>query len=79
MADHMLTTKDNPYNPNTHFDEWLAFDTRMGYNTLGVLANVTITADTLSDADQDLAIETAIDEIVNEDVLDLYKKVEVSG
>ena len=29
----LLTTVDNPFNPHTNFDEWYAFDLRMGYDT----------------------------------------------
>lgn len=76
MADVMLTTIDNPYNPFTEWNEWLQFDLAMGYDTSGYLARVTITSDELSEADQDWAIEDAIDEIVRENVLGIYKKVE---
>ena len=76
MADVMLTTVDNPYNPFTEWNEWLQFDLAMGYDTSGYLARVTITSDELSESDQDWAIEDAIDEIVRENVLGIYKKVE---
>lgn len=76
MADVMLTTIDNPYNPFTEWNEWLQFDLAMGYDTSGYLARVTITSDELSESDQDWAIEDAIDEIVRENVLGIYKKVE---
>jgi hypothetical protein len=72
---HMLTTVDNPYDPFTQFDEWHSFDTHAGYYTSALLARVAITSDELSDVDQDLAIEMAIDEIVSENVLGIFKKV----
>ena len=75
MAQHMLTTVDNPYDPFTEFDEWFAFDQRVGHNTNSLLARVVITSDELSEADQNVAIEDAIDEIVREDPLLLYRKV----
>ena len=75
MAEHMLTTVDNPFNPFTHFDEWYAFDTANGYNTTSFLARIVVSSDELSEADQSLAIEQAIDEIVQENVLGLYRKV----
>jgi len=77
MAEHMLTTVDNPYDPFTDFDEWYAFDERAGYHTTAFLARVTKSSSELSDADQSLAIELAIDEIVRENVLGIYRKVEV--
>lgn len=76
MADrHMLTTVDNPYNPFTEYDKWFAFDLQAGYHTPGMLARITITSEDMSDLDQDLAIETAIDEILSENVLGIYRKV----
>lgn len=74
-TEYMLTTVDNPYNPFTHFNEWLAYDTFMGYHTNGLLARIVSISDELSDVDQEVAIQQAIDEIVRENVLGLYKKV----
>ncbi len=76
MNEHMLTTVDNPYNPVTQFDEWNTWDQAAGYNTLAYLARVVRTSDELSDADQSLAYEDAIDSIINENG-NLYKKVPV--
>lgn len=78
MALHMLTTVDNPYDPVTQWDDWFAFDMAHGYNTPGLLARAIVTSDELSEADQDDAIEEAIDEIIRENSLGNLKKVEVS-
>lgn len=75
MAEHMLTTIDNPFDPFTQFDEWLAFDTSSGYHTSAFLARIAFSSDELSEADQSKAIEEAIEEIVQENVLGIYKKV----
>lgn len=75
MSEHMITTTDNPFSPYTQFDEWYSFDVAHGYNTLAFLARVVVTSDDLSEADQSLAIEEAIDEIVKENVLGIYRKV----
>lgn len=75
MALHMLTTIDNPFDPFTQFDEWYAWDEAAGYHTSAYLARIVRTSDELSDADQDLAIEQAIDEICRENILGVYKKV----
>lgn len=75
MTEHMLTTVDNPFDPFTQFDEWFAYDEALGHNTTQFLARVVITSDELSSADQSLAIESAIDEIVRENVTGLYRKV----
>lgn len=77
MVNHMLTTIDNPYSPVTHWDEWFAYDAERGYHTPDFLARVVITSDELSELDQDLALEDAIDEIIRENVLGIYKKVPI--
>lgn len=75
MVYHMLTTIDNPYDPFTELDEWMVFDSAHGYHTLSLLARVAHSSPELSDADQDLALETAIDEIVTENVSGMHTKV----
>ena len=75
MARHMLTTVDNPFDPFIQYDEWLAFDERKGHETLSLLARVVVTSDELSEEDQNFATEQAINEIVSEDPLLIYKKV----
>lgn len=71
----MLTTVDNPYDPFTRWDQWYQYDQAHGYDTPGLLARVTVTSDELSEADQSDAIEQAINTIVNENVLGIYRKV----
>ena len=71
----MLTTIDNPFDPFTQFDEWKAFDEQKGYFTCAYLARIVKASDELSEADEDLAIEQAIDEIVRLNVLGIYRKV----
>lgn len=75
MATSMLTTIDNPYDPFIQFDEWYAYDEDRGYHSCAFLARIVKTSDELSDADQEDAINSAIDEIVAENVLGLYRKV----
>ena len=75
MSNTMLTTVDNPYDPFTQYDEWYQYDESHGYHTLSLLGRVANTSSELSDADQDQAYDDAVDEIVEENVLGLYKKV----
>lgn len=75
MAQSMLTTIDNPFNPFTQFDEWMAFDTDKGYHTCAYLARIAKSSDEISEQDEDVAIESAIDEIVSLNVLGIYRKV----
>ena len=71
----MLTTVDNPFDPFTRFDEWYAYDVRMGYNTSSFLARIAKVSNELSEPDQALAIQNAIDEIVEENVSGMWRKV----
>lgn len=75
MTTHMLSTADNPFNPFTQFDEWNAFDQRKGYHTLAYLARVINTSSELSEADQSLDYERAIDEIMTYNLLGNYIRV----
>jgi hypothetical protein len=74
-VEYMLTTVDNPFDPFTQFDEWLSYDTVLGYNTPGYLAAIAHTSDELSDLDLSIAIQEAIDEIVEENVFGIHRKV----
>lgn len=75
IVESMLTTVDNPFNPFTQYDEWYEFDATHQYHTPEFLARIVKSSDELSETDQSIAIEQAIDEIVRENVLGLYKKV----
>lgn len=76
MLRSMLTTTDNPHDPFTNYDEWYSFDQNAGYHTPGYLARIVVLSEELSDADQVIAIEDGIDEIIMEDELGIYKKVQ---
>ena len=60
----MLTTKDNPFDPFSQWDDWRRFDEDKGYFTCEYLARVVDSTPELSDADQEIAILTAIYEII---------------
>ena len=71
----MLTTVDNPHDPFTDYDNWYQWDERAGYHTTSFLARIIQTSNEISDADQDLAIDQAIEEIVKENVSGVHTKV----
>ena len=76
MADCMLTTIDNPFNPFDQFTSWLLFDVEKGYNTCSYLARIANTDDErLSQKEVDEERERAIDEIIEHDFLGIYIKV----
>ena len=72
----MLTTSDNPFDPFDNFLLWYRFDLSKNYNSAGYLARIAKTSDELSDADNALEIERAVDEIVQLNLLGIYKKVQ---
>lgn len=71
----MLTTIDNPYNPFEDFDRWFLFDIEKGYLSCAYLARIARTSDQLSEQENDIEIERAIDEIVEYDFRGIYIKV----
>lgn len=72
---YMLTTLDNPFDPFTQYDAWLNYDLTSGYNTCGLLDRVIQTSDDLSEADQSVAIQNAIEEIVEINPLGIHRRV----
>lgn len=74
---HMITTTDNPFDPRENFLAWYHYDSQQGYNTPAYLARLVFTSYDLSDADQEEAIELAIDEIINENPEGNYMKLAV--
>lgn len=71
----MLTTFDNPYDPFEQFSYWFLFDVEKGYNSCSYLARIARTSDMLSDKENDMEIERAVDEILKYDFMNIYKKV----
>lgn len=71
----MLTTIDNPYDYFTQFEQWFLFDVEKGYNTCAYLARIARTSEELSDQENNEEIERAIDEIIKNDFMNIYKKV----
>ena len=74
-TEYMLTTVDNPFDPFTRFDEWYAYDVTMGYCTSSFLDRVANLSDELSEPDAALALQEAIDEIIQENVSGMWRKV----
>ena len=75
LVEYMLTTVDNPFDPFTQFDEWRALDEVLGYNTPSYLAAVATPSTELSDSDLHLAIQEAIEEIVEDNLFGVHRKV----
>jgi len=72
---YMLTTFDNPFDPFDEFDEWYVWDSNAGYHTPGLLDRIARTSDELSELDQHIALQQAMDEIVSENIYGMHRKV----
>ena len=70
-----LTTFDNPYNPFTQFQKWFLFDTEKGHNSCTYLARIARTSDEFTEEENEKEIERAIDEIIQYDFMNKYKKI----
>ena len=73
---YALTTFDNPYDPFTQFDSWFLYDVEKGYNTCGLLARIAKTDSEMTEKEENEEIKRAIDEIIKNDFLNIYKRVE---
>lgn len=71
----MLTTFDNPHDPFEQFTSWFLFDVEKGYDSCAYLGRIARTSDQLSEEENDLEVERAIDEIIKYDFRNIYKKV----
>lgn len=72
----MLTTVDNPYNPNADYVKWLRWDHEHGYNTQEYLARIAnVSLDTEDDTLIEERIDQAIAEIIDNDSIGVYKVV----
>lgn len=70
-----LTTFDNPFDPFEQFTSWFLFDEEKGYHSTAYLGRIARTSDQLSDEENEVEIERAIDEIIKYDFRNIYKKV----
>lgn len=71
----MITTIDNPFDPFEDFAKWFVFDSMQGYNTCGLLSIKAQTSDLYSEDENKFIIEDAIDSMIENDLLHIYKKV----
>ena len=71
----MLTTFDNPFDPFEQFTSWFMFDVEKGYNSCSYLARIARLTDDMTDQEVSDEIERAIDEIIQYDFANIYKKV----
>lgn len=72
----MLSTIDNPFNPFDDFRSWFQFDIEKGYNSCSLLARIAQFEDDFSVEESNAEIERAIDQIIDNDFLGIYIKIE---
>lgn len=75
IGSYALTTFDNPYDPFEQFSDWFLFDMEKGYNTCAYLARIARTSDQFTDEENEREVERAINEIIQYDFMNIYKKV----
>lgn len=76
QVEYMLTTIDNPFNPFDDFGSWYNWDTAHGYNTASYLGRIVKSSEDISETDQIVAVNQAIEEIVKLNITGMYRKVE---
>lgn len=75
LEEYALTTTDNPYDPYTQFDEWIAMDRQLGHYTCEYLARICENISyELSQEEQNALICEAIDKIIANDPFEIYTK-----
>lgn len=74
-AKFSLTTFDNPFNPFDDFTSWFMFDAEKGYYSCSRLARIAKISDDMTEEEVNSEIERAIDEIIQYDILHIYKKI----
>lgn len=64
MKNTYLTTKDNPWNPFTNWEEWLRFDILKGYNTCEKIDRLSTMSDVLPETINLEILEETMNELV---------------
>lgn len=72
MGDFMVTTIDNPYNPFTHYREWLSYDILHGYKTEEWLAILSRTSSDLRTEEQNELIDAGVERLLDLDPYGLH-------
>ena len=71
----MLTTFDNPFDYFNDFASWFMYDKEKGYNTCEYLGRIVVLEEGMTQKEENEAVERAIDQIIEQDFLGIYKKV----
>ena len=79
----MLTTFDNSFDPFVNYDSWFACDLDLSrkqnrLDCCSYLSRIARTSDQMTDEENAIEIERAIDEIIKYDFMNIYKKVTIN-
>lgn len=75
MTQSLLTTFDNPFDPFDDFASWYSFDMEKGYCSCSHLMRIAKIEESFSEEEKEMEIERAIDEIIQNDFMNIYKKI----
>lgn len=75
MIDVMITTFDNPYDPFEEFNSWFAFDVEKGYYSCSKIARIAQLTEDMSEIEIQAEKERAIDALIKNDFLNVFRKV----
>ena len=75
-TEYMITTIDNPFNPFDDFVKWFEWDHIAGYNSWERVARFMSDSPNLTNEEELLDNEKAIDQVVKNDFTNLYRKVD---
>lgn len=74
--DYRLTTFDNPFDPFDQFVQWLLYDNEHNYHTCELIDRLSNFRDDMSEKEIESEHRRVIDEIIDNDVRNIYKKVQ---
>ena len=77
--DFRLTTFDNPFDPFDEFSQWYLYDCQKGYNTCAYIDRISNVYDDMTDKEYNEEHERVINSILENDFLNIYKKVSRKG
>lgn len=75
MGDYMITTIDNPWNPFTHYHEWLDHDTQHGYHTDQWIAILSKSSSDLPMEEQEELVDFGCQRLLEVDPYGLHVKL----
>ena len=75
MSHCWLTTIDNPFDPFVQFDDWLRYDSDMGYHTCELLARLAKTSNDLDEEAYSNAVDEAVKSVIRLNLNEKYKIV----